>query len=255
MQSQANYINTPIRSAPQNANHENVARLSPGYVYAVLFSDGWVKVGRGRDAQKRINCHISLSAMRGATAVDCRISGKILDSSRAEAALIALCGGYESSVFGREWFDGVDFALLASLIESQFSGDSKEAFSEYSASFAIRAEKAGASFKNAFDRFYPFSKEDAEAWSVAVEHAKVIEQIYLDDCYSGPLFAKEHRGYSSFCLMASLALYKVQAHNVALIYWKAFNEPEQLLPELSAASSKSCTDILLTHDKALKGAA
>jgi len=118
MHLQESSIQAPSNHAPQNAKHDSVARNRLGQVYAVLFSDGWVKVGRGRNAQKRIDCHISTSLMRGAKLVDSRISGLILDSRGAEAALIAMCGGYASAVHGREWFEGVDFDSLAALIDA-----------------------------------------------------------------------------------------------------------------------------------------
>lgn len=255
MHMQTQSVQALQRVAPQNANHDFVARNRLGQVYAVLFSDGWVKVGRGRNAQKRIDCHISMSLMRGAKLVDSRISGLILDSRGAEAALIAMCGGYASAVHGREWFEGVDFDSLAALIDDQYAGDTQEKISAYLHALDRQADEVFAAIANKLPSATKFTKADMDDWSSALEHASVLEQIYLDDCYGGQLFAKEHKGYSSFYLMAALALYKVPVQNVAVIYWKAFNEPDQLLPELSVASSKSCADLLHTHDKAVRGAA
>ncbi len=255
MHMQTTSVQALQRVAPQNANHDSVARNRLGQVYAVLFSDGWVKVGRGRNAQKRIDCHISASLMRGAKLVDSRISGLILDSRGAEAALIAMCGGYASAVHGREWFQGVDFDSLAALIDDQYSGDSQEKISEYLHAFDRKTDQVFAAIANQVSSAPKFTDADMGAWSSALEHASVLEQIYLDDCYGGQLFAKEHKGYSSFYLMTALALYKVPAQNVAVIYWKAFNEPDQLLSELSDASAKSCAELLHTHDKAVRGAA
>lgn len=244
-----------VALAPQNANHDFVARLQPGQVYVARFSDGWVKIGRGRDAQTRITCHVSASAMRGATLIESHVSGLVVDSVAAESALIEMCGGQKAAVHGREWFLNPDYPALVATIEREFSGDPAERFLAHREAVEVQSQKIFSFIRGQVTPTSVFSEQDMADWSSALEHAEVIEQIYLDDCYGGQLFTKENKRYSGFFLMAALALWKLPAHSVVVTYWKAFNEPDQLLVELSEAATQACLKFVHTHDKAVRGAA
>lgn len=244
-----------VALAPQNANHDFVARLQPGQVYVARFSDGWVKIGRGRDAQSRITCHVSASAMRGAPLIESYVSGLIVDSVAAESALIEMCGGSKAAVHGREWFLNPDYPALVATIKRKYSGDPAERFVAHREAVEVQSQKIFSFIRGQVTPSSVFSAQDMAAWSSALEHAAVLEQIYLDDCYGGQLFAKEDKGYSAFFLMAALAVWKLPAHSVAVTYWKAFNEPGQLLFEFSEAAAQVCLNFVHTHDKAVRGAA
>lgn len=255
MHMQTSSVQALIGAAPQNENHDFVARLQPGQVYVARFSDGWVKIGRGRDAQSRITSHVSSSAMRGATLIESFVSGKIVDSVAAESKLIEMCGGAQAAVHGREWFLNPDYDALVTTIKQELAGDPSEWFVVHREAVDAQAQKVFNFLRSPPPPTSVFTEKDLADWSVALAHAAVLEQIYLDDCYGGDLFAKENKGYSDFFLMAALALWKLPAHAVAVTYWKAFNEPDQLLPELGEASAKTCMDFVHTHDKAVRGAA
>lgn len=230
--------------APRNASSENVARQVNGYVYAVLFSDGWVKVGRGRDAYARINTHKSISRMRGAEIVDFKVSGMLVDSKDAEKKLLALCESYGSSVHGNEWFAGVDFERLCCVIDSEFSGDSEEQFEEYRAAFDGRM--------SVFDKVLASSSRALSdllgrrhlAWDLACSHASIIEQIYLDDWFGGPIFEKKEPGGSYFHLIASISMYEATNEMMADIYSKAVNYPTELLFEFEEMAKVAGNRIL-----------
>ncbi|MEN8639614.1 hypothetical protein [Pseudomonas sichuanensis] len=238
--------------APQSDKRDSVARMQPGQVYAARFSDGWVKIGRGRDAQLRITCHIAASAMRGAKLVESCVSGQVVDSVAAESALIDMCGGAQAAVHGREWFLSPDYPALVAMIEGQYAGDPAEWFAAHSEAVEAQAQKVFNFIRSPVTPAPVFSDQDMAAWTSALEHAAVLEQIFLDDCYGGQLFSKESKGHSAFLLMAALALWKSPAHSVAVIYWKAFNEPDQLLSELSEAATQVCMNFAHTHDKAAR---
>ncbi|MNE22815.1 hypothetical protein D3C80_1160410 [compost metagenome] len=255
MHMQTQSVQALSRAAPQNTNHGFVARLQPGQVYVARFSDGWVKIGRGRDAQSRITCHVSASAMRGATLIESYVSGQVVDSVAAESALIEMCGGPQAAVHGREWFLNPDYSALVATIKRKYSGDPAEHFVAHREAVEVQAQKVFSFIRGPVTPTSVFSAQDMAAWSSALEHAAVLEQVYLDDCYCGQLFAKENKGYSAFFLMAALALWKLPAHSVAVTYWKAFNEPDQLLIELSEAATQACLNSVHTHDKAVRGAA
>lgn len=244
-----------VAFAPQNASHDFVARLQPGQVYVARFSDGWVKVGRGRDAKSRITAHAASSAMRGAILIESHISGQILDSVAAESALIELCGGAQSAIHGREWFLSPDYSALVTAIDQSYAGDPAEWFCTHREAVAARAEKVFNFLRSPVAQTSVFTEQNMADWSSALAHAAVLEQIFLDDCYGGELFSKAEKGYSAFFLMAALALWKSPPHAVAVTYWSAFNEPDQLLPRLSEASRQVCVEFVHTHDKAVRGAA
>jgi hypothetical protein len=241
--------------APQNANHDFVARLQPGQVYVARFSDGWVKVGRGRDAKSRITTHTASSAMRGATLIESHISGQVLDSVAAEVELIEICGGVQTAIHGREWFLRPDYTALVSIIDQKYSGDPAEWFSSHRDAVDAQTEKVFNFLRNPVPQVSAFTEQDMADWSSALDHAAVLEQIYLEVSYGGELFSKVEKGYSAFFLMAALALWKSPPHAVAVTYWSAFNEPDRLLPQLSEASRQACMEFVRTHDKVVRGAA
>lgn len=242
-------------TAPRFSINENVARLQPGQVYVARFSDGWVKIGRGRDAHSRIACHVSTSAMRGATLIESYASGKIVDSVAAESALIEMCGGAQAAVHGREWFLSPDYPSLVAAIQSSYMGDPAERFEAHREAVNAQTQKVFDFIRGPAPSVSVFSAQDMAAWSSALEHAKVLEQIYREDCYGGQLFSREEKGYCAFFLMAALAIWKSPAHAVAVIYWKAFNEPDLLLLELSDASTQTCLNFFSGQGKAMRGAA
>jgi len=236
-------------------DHDSLARMKPGQVYVALFSDGWMKIGRGRDAESRIACHVSASAMRGATLIKSYISGQIVDSVAAESSLIKMCGGSEAAIHGREWFTSHNYSALVDEIKRKYAGDNPECFVAHRDAVSVQSQKIFEFLRGPGPAIADFSEQDLAAWSAALEHAAVLEQIYLDDFYGGKLFAKEKSGYSPFFLTTALALWKSPAHELAGIYWKAFNEPEQLLNELSESATQACITFVKTHDKAVRGAA
>lgn len=184
-------------------------------VYAVMFSDGWLKVGRGKNPEARIQAHEAVSKMRGATRTAYVISGRIVNAKAAEAELIGFCQGIGKTEFGNEWFSGVEFNLVESLIKDRFPEDSAEAFDQEKE----RSEKAidrvvGGMFRNGRQR----NGVDLK-WVEAMGHARIVERILATNEPLSGCWQKEVAPNFSFCaLTVSLAVYEMDDEEITELY-------------------------------------
>ncbi len=211
-------------TAPRFAGAENVAQTMRAIgtcVYAVLFSDGWVKVGRGRCGKSRINSHSGLSAMRGATVVRSIISGRLVDSKSAESKLIAYCTAAGTLAHGREWFSNVDFERLVEIIETRFQGDSADAFIlAHAKRDAMNEELASAMLDQ------KTSTQDDAKWAASLQHARVMNRMYTSDMYGGDMFTIDSRtGLNLFTLYAAIAIYELDEEGLAYTYCHLATDP------------------------------
>ena len=95
-----------------------------GYVYAILMSDGMVKVGRSsKSVSSRIKSHALTAKLRGVSIQKTVESGKLMDSRAAEKFLRNLCLSSSADVIAREWFMGADFDEIEDIFASRFNGD------------------------------------------------------------------------------------------------------------------------------------
>ncbi len=221
--------------APRNGGLENVARFREGKVYAVLFSDGWLKVGRGRDAQSRINSHIGTSSMRGAKFVRSITSGVLADSGAAENALIAYCAAAGTNVHGREWFTGVDFDDVKEFFSLHLAGDTAE-FLESAKKAQVKRVDAmlDAVFgRSGLDRS-PGEKElaDQQRWNASLTHARILDRIYRDDMYGGWLFETSASGMSNFFNYAALTVNTLDEGEIADLFYGAATRPSEALEQV-----------------------
>lgn len=88
----------------------------PSYLYACLFSNGAVKVGRSRRPEFRLGNHAARVSVVGVTVADRVVAECSGDALLAESALISRCADAAASRFKREWFFGLDFHLLKSWV-------------------------------------------------------------------------------------------------------------------------------------------
>lgn len=208
-------------------------------VYAVLFSDGWVKVGRGRCGKTRIQTHISTSTMRGATVVQSVISGRLVDSKAAESRLISYCARTGDIVHGKEWFVGVDFSRLSEIISTEFNGDSAEQFDAHH-------KVADAAMNKITGRLIPssvpVSDEESARWEIAQAHAKLINHIFVSNLYSGQLFEIADYGISQFQMFVSLAFHAMDADDQAYAYHQVSTNLDDALSYLVERGSQVVDD-------------
>jgi hypothetical protein len=84
------------------------------YLYAVLFSDGLVKVGRSKSPEKRIEDHEIRLSCAGISKVDSQIIPLNGNSSLCELRLIEWCRSKADECYLREWFRGLVFDEVCS---------------------------------------------------------------------------------------------------------------------------------------------
>lgn len=239
MHHQTETINTPANSAPRFAISENVARHRGSCVYAVLFSDGWVKVGRGRNGEARIGSHAGVSAMRNATVVRSVVSGRIVDSRSAEKELIAYCSENGRSVHGREWFSDIDFETLEGIITKQFSDSSDE-------QFAVAAERSDVAAKKLVDAIFSIgapspseakrAAEEAARWAESLTHARILDRLYRDDAYGGWLFEISASGMTNFFNYAALTVNTLDEGEIADLFYCASTNPGEALEQITGTA-------------------
>lgn len=232
-------INSPNNLAPRFSQSENVARFREGKVYAVLFSDGWLKVGRGRDAQSRINSHIGTSSMRGATHDRSVISGVLADSGSAENALIAYCSERGASVHGREWFTGVDFEGVSEFFCTHFMGDTADYLA---AAREAQSRRVETMLNTVFERPGPNppsatkDADDLARWVASLTHARILDRIYRDDLYGGWLFEISASGMTNFFNYAALTVNTLDDGEIANLFYSASTNPGEALEHITSTA-------------------
>ncbi|MER7361909.1 hypothetical protein [Nonomuraea wenchangensis] len=95
----------------------NPKRESAGFLYVVEFTDGWIKVGRTRNAKVRINDYAKEAYMRRAKVVRVHLSGPHEGYEANEATLINFCAGRAQDAIGREYFHGLRFEAVSRFVD------------------------------------------------------------------------------------------------------------------------------------------
>lgn len=212
-----------------------IFRWTVGYVYAVIFSDGVLKIGRGKRPKNRVKVHSAAAVLRGATVKASIISGRLLDSHRAEKELINFCMAIGDVIHGREWFSGVKYEKVEHFISKKFSGDPSDLIDEamvrtdtycFDVVSAINEKFATAASNELLD--------DAE-WAEALIFAESLEQIFVSDMFGGQYFDKSESGMSPFKLHAAIAMHGMDAPEVVGLLSRALDDPESVLDEIGRA--------------------
>lgn len=236
MHMQTQSVQALSRAAPQNANHDFVARFREGKVYALLFSDGWIKVGRGRNPECRILAHSTASGMRNATLVKTTVSGSLIDSAYAEAELIKFCAEQGSAVHGREWFVGVDYDQLVALIDTRFQGDSPASIDAARRAQDEMAEQMLSSIFGGHRKAAVPDLAEQKKWMESLAYARLLDRIFLDDGYSGWLFEPSDSGMSNFGNYASLVIHELPVDEVADLFVRAGRNPGEAIEQVTCAA-------------------
>lgn len=82
------------------------------YLYACLFSNGSIKVGRTTSPDDRLAQHADRVSVLGVRIRQRFVAACMGDVAMAEAALIEQCAAEASRRFKREWFLGLDFSRV-----------------------------------------------------------------------------------------------------------------------------------------------
>lgn len=93
-------------------------KASPGFVYAALFDDGAIKVGRSGDAGARLATHAVSASRRQSALTDSCVSAFLPDCHWAERCLIAFCRKRGKIARGKEMFSDLSFDEVAAFISS-----------------------------------------------------------------------------------------------------------------------------------------
>lgn len=238
MHMQTQSVQALNRPAPQNANHDFVARFREGKVYALLFSDGWIKVGRGRNPDDRVQAHKTASGMRGATLVKVMTSGTLIDSAYAESELIKFCSEHGRAVHGREWFAGVDYDLLIAVISDRFRGDPPAAIDAARRAQSNRFEKMLSSVFEPRNQAVAPDPAEQKKWIESLAYARLLDRIFLDDGYSGWLFEASDSGMSNFGNYASLVIHELPDDEVADLFVRAGRNPGEVIEQVTCAAKE-----------------
>jgi nitrogen regulatory protein PII-like uncharacterized protein len=224
--------------------HPELAKVYPiniGHVYAVEFSDGWVKVGRGRVPKDRIVSHQSASRMRGAVMTKSCVSPLLVDCKGAERELINLCATSGVLTHGNEWFSGVDFDVLSSAVTAGFDTATNETLAIHRKREDEKASRLLSAIQSSDSQVGATSKsEDTTDWSAALVHAKSLEQMFVNECYGGDLFVDlTGRGYTLFFLYAAIAFSQLSPMGIAELYASALEDSEACIGTIENLSAKA----------------
>ena len=102
------------------------------YLYACLFSNGIIKVGRSISPQTRISQHEIRLSVVGIDLIESHVVECLSDILRAESGLIKKCDSIENSIKrANEWFENLVFTDVCAWID----GFCKDGFEEHFVEF------------------------------------------------------------------------------------------------------------------------
>lgn len=93
--------------------------LYSGYVYAVEFSDGTVKVGGTCNPQTRLKTLRTLAGKHGISLVSAYLESINKGFRQCELAAVKALSEKFEPAYGREWFSGIGIAVAAAEISKQ----------------------------------------------------------------------------------------------------------------------------------------
>ncbi len=99
------------------ARRKRHAMLDDGYVYAVEFSSGVVKVGKTTDPGSRLANHAKYAEIHGGAIRESWTSELHNGYTKTERQLIEFCQQRGAKVFGKEYFGGLDFNIVRDFAE------------------------------------------------------------------------------------------------------------------------------------------
>ena len=211
--------------------------MRTGYVYGVLFSDGLVKVGRMSERSSRLSSYGVAASLRGSSVVKTVTSGFVVDSVREENKLIQWCREHGCQAAGREWFDGINFELLEAFILADVKPSSSSEIKRAADAAAKQVDRVAEAL---FPSNQAVGRDDSTEWAAALVHAKTLEQMFVNECYGGDLFAElTGRGYSIFFLNAAIAFSQLSPMGAAELYASALEDSEACIGTIENLSAKA----------------
>jgi len=190
-------------------------------VYIVKFSDGWIKVGRGISAIKRIKTHEGTSRIRGAEVVKKYSSITIYNAHAVEKAMINYCMSASESSSGREWHKGVSFDRLVEIANEK--GDaSPENLTAAQAELDECLRRVGEFFVNKKSESEANQIEDFKA---SIAHAETIQRVMAEDLFWCADFVDCNEGVSKFVARCALIVGFMSSGEIAELYNLALTDP------------------------------
>lgn len=200
-------------------------------IYAVLFSDGVIKVGRGKNAKQRIVCHASASKVRGATVVKEHIVRLVPKAQHQEKRLIDFCA-QNGNPITREWFTGLCMEKVISWIDLEIGVTSLEGDDVKIKEFKEASAKDDEAFAKALLEKFPAKKMPDIELVKAFGAAGALQAIYLNYMGYGGVFEKGEWGVSFFELSAALYMYKMPSEKIGYLFSRAFDDSDGAFDEI-----------------------
>jgi hypothetical protein len=164
-------------------------------------------------------------------------SGFVVDSVREENKLIQWCREHGCQAAGREWFDGINFELLEAFILSDVRPSSDSEIKRAADAAAKQVDRVANAL---FPSGQAVGRDDSTEWAAALVHAKTLEQMFVNECYGGDLFADlTGRGYSLFFLNAALTFSQLSPMGTAEIYASALEDSEACIGTIENLAAKA----------------
>jgi hypothetical protein len=196
-------------SDPEKVHSHFLLEKKMSQIYAILFTDGVVKVGRGKSAKDRIAAHSGSARLRGAQVKEFYFVDVLYGENKAELELIGFAESISKEKIGYEWFKGIhpclkdsgikDFMLLIAEKYSDRQVHEKEIAKEKD-----RYETLDSAFRSKF-----FTGRQDSDWTFAWETSAVIESIYGGWGFHGKEFEEINgKGASIFRVKCALYLYQ-----------------------------------------------
>lgn len=165
-----------------------------GQIYAIIFTDDLVKVGRGKSFSDRLAVHAASAKLRGASVKEGYCIDVLYDDSKAEQELIRFVQSISSKKISNEWFKGVspcldDSGIKGAMERIRSKYTDAKVYEEIKLKRDALMANSVKSYNEAIIRCRAKNSNDKN-WSFALDAAGVIESLYGGWGYSGSAFDK-----------------------------------------------------------------
>lgn len=233
----------------------------PGQIYAVLFSNGWMKAGRSyRGAAGRIKSHCRTAAIANAVPVAEMVVEAVSHLHLCEMELLNVCRNRfaEHAAIGKEWFKEVpasEFEALRLVMSEISCRSSGLAHTCPTFQQAMAGEKFDAVLASMASQSASTSEPPDPRYLEALGIAKLLQTMVSNDSISGAVFTEQESlgGISRFTLVLSIHLYGMddesQADCVRTLVDGLGESDLRGLFEVMADSENTVAAMLAEHDR------
>lgn len=221
-----------------------------GQVYAILFSDGLVKVGRGYDARSRVITHEGAAKARGVKVVEKYFSGPLIDPKSCEKKVIEYCKKNGDLAHGLEWFSKINYEALKEYIKANLPRANEQEIFKKREEIKNKAEEVGKYIFDSINEKFNIPTEitmvsqEEKEWSNSLVHASTIQKVMQDDLFYCDSFKLEAYGVSKFELSCAIVVSSMCAGEIAGLYNLALHYPEDCINLINEKCSCEVTEFI-----------